>query len=148
MKRMAVELIRRKQKGAAIIEFALVAMLFFTLLLGIMEFGRALFVWNAIGEVTRMGARTAVVCDLNDADIKAKMIAFPSLASLTNANILINYIPGGCTTDCEYVEVSITGATFTPAVPLVNLNIPLPGSFTSLPRESMDSAGETNPVCQ
>src|SRR3954452_7753274 len=59
---------RHHQAGVAAIEFALVASLFFTVLLGIMEMGRVLFYWNSAAEATRLGARIAVVCDLNDAD--------------------------------------------------------------------------------
>ena len=54
----------------AAVEFALVAALFFTLLIGIMEMGRVLFYWNSAAEATRLGARLAVVCDLNDTTIK------------------------------------------------------------------------------
>lgn len=52
---------RRRQVGAAAVEFALVALFFFTLLFGIMEFGRLLFLHNAVQEVTRYAAREAVV---------------------------------------------------------------------------------------
>jgi Flp pilus assembly protein TadG len=51
------------QLGATMVEFAIVAVLFFSLLLGIMDFGRLLFTWNAAAEATRWGARIAVVCD-------------------------------------------------------------------------------------
>jgi hypothetical protein len=49
------------QSGAAAVEFALIAIIFFTLLLGIIEFGRFLYVRNTIQEVTRAAAREAVV---------------------------------------------------------------------------------------
>lgn len=51
-----------RQRGAAAVEFALIALIFFVLLFGIMEFGRGLFVWNSVQEVTRYVAREAVVC--------------------------------------------------------------------------------------
>ena len=38
------------------VEFAIVALLFFSLLLGIMDFGRLLFTWNAAAEATRWAA--------------------------------------------------------------------------------------------
>lgn len=140
---------RVRQQGSTVVEFALIVVFFLTLLLGIMEFGRALYVWNSIGEVTRMGARLAVVCSQSSANvIRGKMEAFPSLATLANGNILINYLPAGCDqTNCKSVEVKITGASFTPAIPLFALTIALPDAVTTLPRESMDSAGGTNPVC-
>ena len=46
----------KRQFGAAIVEFAIVAVVFLTLLLGIMDFGRMLFTWNAAAR-RRAGAR-------------------------------------------------------------------------------------------
>lgn len=51
----------RHQSGATTVEFALIAIVFLTLLLGIMEFGRMMYVWNTAQEVTRRAAREAVV---------------------------------------------------------------------------------------
>jgi Flp pilus assembly protein TadG len=81
---------RAKQQGAAIVEFAFVAVVLFTVLLAIMDFGRILFAWNAAAEATRWGARVAVVCDkLSPDQIRDKMKRI--LPELTNANIVINY---------------------------------------------------------
>lgn len=137
------------QHGVAIVEFALVAAVFFTLLIGIMEMGRILFYWNTAAEVTRMGARMAVVCDMNDADIKEKMIAlFPSLSI---AEISLDYKPSTCSAaedNCEWVTVSIAkGAPIETFIPFVPLSLTMPAFSTTLPRESMDSSGD-NPVCK
>ena len=138
---------RRTQAGTAAVEFAFVSIAFFTLLIGIMEFGRMLFYWNSAEEATRLGARIAVVCDKNDADIKVKM---REIFPVVPANkILVDYEPAGCTiSTCQRVTVSIDGgvpiATF---IPFVSLSLALPPFTTSLPRESMDGAGGTNPVC-
>ena len=142
---------KRGQHGVAAVEFALVATLLFTLIFSILEFGRALFIWNSIAEATRLGARLAVVCDKsttsNDA-IKTRMRNFVQSLTLTNANIAITYSPNPCVqATCTYVQVKIAGASFSPVIPMLNLTIPLPDFATTLPRESMDSAGGTNPVC-
>ena len=135
------------EAGTASVEFALTSLVFFSLLIGIMEFGRILFYWNSAEEATRLGARTAVVCDMNDADIKTKMREiFPVIPE---SKILVNYEPAGCVSNtCQRVIVSIDGgvsiATF---IPFMSLTLPLPPFTTSLPRESMDSAGGVNPVC-
>lgn len=140
---------RSHQAGMAIIEFALIASVFFILLIGIMEMGRMLFYWNSAAEATRLGARIAVVCDLGDADIKAKMQSM--LAILSPGDINIDYQPAGCSVNtCESVTVSIVAgvavATFIPYVPLA---LTLPPFSTTLPRESMQSTfgGAANPVC-
>jgi Flp pilus assembly protein TadG len=149
-------LLRRPQKesGAALVEFALISMLFFSLLLGIMEFGRLLFTWNSAAEATRWGARLAVVCDLSDGTIKDRMrLVMPQLG---DGNIVITYdnppnAPNSCDkSNCKSVTVSVTGVSVTTIIPIMNVTVPIPPFSTSLPRESMESmngAGETNPVC-
>lgn len=135
---------RSTQRGVAAVEFALVALFFLTLLIGVMEFGRWLFTLNAEAEATRWGARLAVVCDMNDPDIKLNMRRI--LNSVSNEQIQILYLPAGCdASSCKTVEVSIVNATFTPMIPFMGQAVPLPSFRTSLPRESMDSTN--NPIC-
>lgn len=145
------------QFGAATLEFAIVAVVLFSLLLGIMDFGRMLFTWNAAAEATRWGARIAVVCDkLTPDQVRGSMKKI--LPELTNANILINYynpistINNACDKDnCKAVEVSLTGFTFTPISPFMPFGLTtVPDFRTYLPRESMEAvnaAGDQNPVC-
>ena len=140
----------RGQRGAAVVEFALVAAVFFTLLIGIMEMGRILFYWNTVAEVTRLGARMAVVCDLGDSDIKTKMVKlFPAM---TATDIDIKYQPSTCTKEsdnCEWITVSIAkGVPIETFIPYVPLSLTMPACSTTLTRESMDSSGGDNPVCK
>lgn len=50
-----------RQRGAAAVEFGIIAMLFFLLFLGIVEMGRFFYLYNTVQEVTRCAAREAVV---------------------------------------------------------------------------------------
>lgn len=135
---------RRRQRGAELIEFALVALIFFTLLLGVMEFSRWLFTLNAASEATRLGARMAVVCSLDEANIRVRMRQY--LPELSDAQISLQYAPTGCdATTCTSATVSLVNATFTPLIPLFGMAVALPSFATSLPRELMNSSG--NPVC-
>ncbi|MDD5333811.1 MAG: TadE/TadG family type IV pilus assembly protein [Rhodoferax sp.] len=142
----------------AIVEFALVALLvFFPLLLGIMEFGRWLFTLNAAAEATRVGARLAVVCGNSATDIariKERMRFF--VGTVRSDQISITYLPdggAGCNTDwtadaanrCESVSVELNGATFKPLIPYFGVPLQIPPFTTTLTREFMKSAG--NPVC-
>lgn len=141
-----------------VVEFALIAMIFLTLLIGIMEFGRWLFTLNAASEATRWGARLAAVCDKDDADIKAKMRLI--LKSVTGSQISVNYAPAGCAlATCKTVTVALVTkavdpvnyASFTPMIPFMGVAVSLPAFTTSLPLESMEStnsAGEDNEVCK
>jgi Flp pilus assembly protein TadG len=134
-----------RQRGAAAVEFALVAALFITLLIGIMEFARILFYWNTAVEAARLGARVAIVCDVNAAAVKNHMTSL--MPQLANANIQVSYAPAGCdVTSCTLVTVSYTGLTFKTFVPFVPLSLTLPAFATTLPRESLSSATGDN-VC-
>lgn len=139
----------RRQAGVAAVEFALVAALFFMLLLGAIEMSRLLWTWNAAGEATRLGARLAIVCDINDPIIKTRMRQM--LPALQPANVVIDYLnpgnpPNTCSAaTCQSVSVTLAGYTHVPIIPFVPLSIPIPPFQTTLPKEFMQSAG--NPVC-
>ncbi|MGG7054682.1 TadE/TadG family type IV pilus assembly protein [Nitrosomonas sp. ANs5] len=132
-----------RQRGAAAVEFALLAVLLFTLLFGVIEMSRVLFYWNTATEATRLGARLAVVCDPNAPAIRRRMQEM--LGVLDSGNIDITYSPDGCNQNsCRSVTVSITGVTVSTLIPLVPLTLTMPPFATTLPRESMNSA---NPDC-
>ncbi len=138
-----------RQRGVVTVEFALIAIFFFALLIAIMEFGRIMFAFNSAAEATRFGARIAVVCDPNStAMIVSKMqLLMPYLAT---ANISISYIPNGCDVNtCQQVQVGVTGISYRPLIPVASLNIAMPSFTTTLPRESMRSTidGDPNPEC-
>lgn len=136
------------QHGVAAVEFALIAGLLFTLMFGIFEMGRVFFYMNTAAEVTSIGARMAVVCDMNDADIKAKMRAMLPIIT-ADSQINISYIPAGCNVGtCTSVTVAIAQNTvpITTSIPYVPIpTFYLPTFPTSLRRESMNSTN--NPVC-
>jgi Flp pilus assembly protein TadG len=141
---------RARQRGSEIVEFALVAVVFLTLLFGLIEMGLILALWNSATEATRLGARQAVVCNLDDADIKAKMQKL--LPLLKADDIAITYAPAGCDANsCLLVTVSVQpSATVSSFVPFVPFTFTVPPFSTTLPRESMQSTigGVANPVCQ
>lgn len=141
---MSVQSPSHHQRGAAAVEFAVVASVFFMLLIGAMEMGRLLFYWNTAVEATRLGARIAVVCDVGDNVVKTKITSlFPLLAG---TNIDVTYLPAGCTAaNCMSVSVSVTGVTVDTFIPYVPLSLAMPAFTTSLPRESLVSA--SNPMC-
>lgn len=141
----------RKQAGATVVEFAVVAAVFFILFIGIMEMGRLLWTWNAAAEATRLGARLAVVCSMGDSIIKSRMQTM--LPALTEDSYIdIDYLDppateNSCTAEtCKEVRVRLTGYVHQTIVPFVPLSIQLPPFQTTLPREYMNSAG--NEICQ
>jgi Flp pilus assembly protein TadG len=52
---------RLNNRGQAIVEFALVATVFFLLVFGVIELGRLVYVNHALANATREGARVALV---------------------------------------------------------------------------------------
>ncbi|MBS3996940.1 MAG: pilus assembly protein [Hydrogenophaga sp.] len=134
-----------RQRGVAAVEFALVAIVFFTLLLGIMEFGRWMFTLNAASEATRLGARLAVVCSISDAaQIRQRMSAMT--VSIAPAHMVIDYVPASCdASNCKTVRARIEGATFKPLIPFFGSSYAIPAFAVSLPREAMSSS--SNPIC-
>lgn len=143
-----------KQAGAMIIEFALVALLFFTLLIGIMDFGRWLFTLNAAAEATRWGARLAAVCGSTPAQIKLHVGVMMrsggdlqiSMSSATNPGL--PYPTLTCITSDCMVTVKLVGATFRTWIPVPGLagSHPIPEFATTLSRELMQKDGN-HPAC-
>lgn len=90
------------QCGAVVVEFALVVPIFLVLLFGTFEFGRLIYLWNTVQEVSRSAARQAVVADFtNTAAITAikRSAVFrstdgtlPVSSEISNANVDIKYL--------------------------------------------------------
>ncbi|MGY2491440.1 TadE/TadG family type IV pilus assembly protein [Cupriavidus sp. CP313] len=144
----------RRQRGATAVEFAIAAVLFFGLLLGILEFGRVLFTWNAVAEATRWGARQAVVCGRGSPSVLNRMQEI--LPSLKSANVSVNwYDANGLSASCDSasctgVAVSVTGLAVSPVSPAAWVgfsSLAVPGFLTYLPREIMGQDAGSSAVC-
>lgn len=150
MRRALHHSLSNRQRGAAVVEFALVALIFFVLLIGIFEFGRLMFTWNTAVETTRRGARLAVVCDIGVSEIKAQMIEM--LPIIVADDIDVKYSPEGCSANsCESVTVEIksTAPSFQYYIPLLMPSFNIPQFSTTLTRESLSSGSgeDANPDC-
>ncbi len=143
---------RHKQGGAAIVEFAIVAAVFCTLLIGAFEFARVLFYWNTASEALRLGARTAVVCDADASVVKSRITGL--LPLLASSNVSVSYSPSGCDSDpttarntCTFVSVSVTNVSVQTMIPFLPLTLTMPPLTTTLPRESL-ATSTGGSVCQ
>jgi Flp pilus assembly protein TadG len=58
------------QVGAFAVEFALVVIVFLTILFGVIELARLIYLWNTLQEVTRNAARAAAYTDFRDTAAK------------------------------------------------------------------------------
>ena len=156
----------RRARGVATVEFALVCLIFFTLVFGALEFARLLYMYNTMQEVTRRAAREMTVRWIDkEAEVKALALfgaaALPAGAEITASSIDIEYLaangnvvtvfptsPGdnlsacgdaGRTASCIYsVRVSINDIQYAPMVSLFSfLNLALPNSSVTVHAESM-----------
>lgn len=158
---------KHQQKGAETVEFAMIALLFFAILFAIIEFSRALFVWNALAEATRRGARMAVVCPVGSPIPKQVAIfdviggalgTSPIIHGLTPAMVNVSYLnaAGAVETDPTLItsaQASITGYPFTFMIPLWGSSVMAPPFTTTLPTESLGAvptyppAAPATPAC-
>lgn len=135
------------ERGAALVEFAVAALVFLTAVFAVIEFGRLLWTHNALTDAARRGARYAVNHGPGEAD-KARNVAVygtaddgatsPLVTGLKKGNVKVvhssNFNVGEGT-----VTVSIQDYDFNFVVPLVGTKIRMPAYASTLTAES---AGE------
>jgi Flp pilus assembly protein TadG len=132
----------KKERGATLVEFAIGATVFITAMFAILEFGRALWVHNALSDAARRGARYAVLNPSSDADSVKNVVVYgdpaggsqPLVENLTTGNVNVTY--SGFSLDSGTASVSITGYEFRFVIPLVGTTIQMPNYNTTLTGES------------
>lgn len=117
-----------RERGVAAVEFALVATVFFALLLGILELGRMLYVWNTVQEVTRRAARAATVTDFSNATAMNAVVRDAILQAGTSGSASL---PGGpevwcnsladCSVQIDYLDANRQKINSLPAGPSGNM---------------------------
>ena len=117
----------RGSQGQALVEFALVAILLFLLLFGIIDFSRLFFAYATMSNGVREGARYGIVHHGDDAGIEQQARAM-MLVIGGDATITINYPDAGSRPDpfCRHVcriEVVATSdfPVWTPFIPNVQI---------------------------
>jgi Flp pilus assembly protein TadG len=148
----------RKQRGVSTVEFAIVAALLMIMILGVIEIGRAYYMYAMLDEVTRRGARLAAVCPVNDPAIP-QLAVFNAAGDTSNstlamglspANVVIEYLdannavvanPGNAAgfVQIRYVRARVVGFVHQIQVPFVTGigSVLMPELATVLPRESL-----------
>jgi Flp pilus assembly protein TadG len=135
---------RRGERGAALVEFSIAALVFLTAVFAVLEFGRLLWTHNALTDAARRGARYAVTHGPTEAE-KAKSVAVygtaddgatsPMVTGLGTANVVVvhsaDFNAGQGT-----VKVSIQNYDFKFVVPLIGTTIRMPDYTTTLTAES------------
>ena len=81
---------QRDERGQAIVEFALIVSIFVLVLMGIFDFGRAIFAFNTINQAAREGARLAIV-DQTVAHIQNEAIQTGVSLDLTVTDVIVDF---------------------------------------------------------
>jgi Flp pilus assembly protein TadG len=139
---ISVKSLSNDQRGATLVEFAIAATVFVTVMFAVLEFGRALWVHNALTDAARRGARYAVLHTANDAGAVKNVVVYgdpaggsqPLVNNLSTDNVSVSYSNFGL--DGGTATVSITNYQFQFVVPLVGTTIQMPGYRTTLTGES------------
>lgn len=142
MKRHAINqpVSREGRRGAAVVEFALVAPLFFMLVFGVIEFGQAFMVSQILNSAARDGVRVAIADGSTNADVEAAVLDVLERTTTTDpadVTVTITVTPDGsnpdpgnqvsaaskrdlCTVDVQvaFSDVSVVTGKFLEGVPL------------------------------
>jgi len=142
---------RRQARGITTVEFAVVATVLFTMLFGVIEFGRLMYSFAVLAEGTRRAARLATVCPLNDAGITATA-NFGMLPNFTSSNVQVSYldtngIQTGTYSNIRYVSVQIVGYAIPLSIPFINPTVTSPAFAVTLPRESLGVTRTSTYTC-
>lgn len=155
---------KRHMHGVYVVEFAIIGLLLFTLLLGVLEMGRLHFTVNALDEVVRRGARLAAVCDIQDPVILRRAIfnaatdsgASSLIGNLDAADLTLVYLdengaPVASPNDLvnasgfraiRYVQLRVENFPFQLLIPGFGGVFTLPAFRSTIPRESLGRHAE------
>ena len=133
---------RDNERGATLVEFAIGATIFMTAMFAVLEFGRALWVHNALTDAARRGARYAALHTSADAANVRNVVVYgneagsgqPMLNNLSTENVEVDY--NGFGLNAGTVSVSITNYQFQFVIPIVGTTITMPSYKTTLTAES------------
>lgn len=78
-----------ERRGAALVEFAVVVPLFVLLVMGLIEFGRAMMVKQIITNAAREGARRAIVESATESEVRTVVQQYLSGAAVPGATITV-----------------------------------------------------------
>lgn len=131
------------ERGATLVEFSIAMTVFLTVMFGVIEFGRALWVHNALADAARRGARYATLSKASEADKVKNVVVYgnpdgtgdPMLPNLSTTNVTVDY--SGFGLNKGTVSVSVTNYQFQFVIPIVGTTITMPSYTTTLTGESV-----------
>ena len=134
---------KSSERGATLVEFSIAATVFLMVLFAVIEFGRALWVHNALADAARRGARYAVLHSAADSNKVKNIVVYgdedggdtPMIPNLTTENVDVDY--SDFALNKGTVSVSITEYEFQFVIPIVGTTITMPNYSTTMTGESV-----------
>jgi Flp pilus assembly protein TadG len=131
------------ERGATLVEFAIGATVFVMTLFAVLEFGRALWVHNALTDAARRGARYAVLHSVNSDTTVANVVVYgdpsggtkPIVPDLTTGNVEVTYT-SDFVVNQGTATVKITNYEFKFLLPFLPSKVTMPSYSTTLTAES------------
>jgi Flp pilus assembly protein TadG len=138
-----LKFIRSDQRGSTLVEFSIAATVFLMSMFAVIEFGRALWIHNALSDATRRGARYAVLHSAADINQVKNVVVYgdpagggqPMVDNLSVSNVNVTYSQFSLAKGTA--SVSITNYQFQFVLPLLGTSIQMPSYTTSLTGESV-----------
>jgi Flp pilus assembly protein TadG len=100
---------RIRRRGAAVTEFALVAPIFFMMVIGFIEFGRALMVQEVLINASRVGARMASTTGSSTAAVQTAVTSYATSVAVPSVSVTVSPDPA--------TAIAGTAITVTATVP-------------------------------
>lgn len=140
---------RTGEHGTTMAEFAIISVVFFMIIFGIIEFGRLFYTHNALTDAARRGARYAVLHQATDIACVKKIVVYgethvnstcvetgpPLINGLTTDNVVVTYA-ADYGTNLGIATVEITGYRFNLSIPFARQTLTMPHYVTTLTAES------------
>jgi len=131
------------ERGATLVELSIALTVLLVAMFAVIEFGRALWVHNALADAARRGARYAVLHSADSAASVKNVVVYgdpaggtqTTVPNLTTTNVSVNYSDFGLNKGT--VTVSITDYQFQFVVPIIGTTITMPAYTTTLTGESV-----------
>ena len=98
-----------RDRGQDLVEFALLLPLLLLFILGIVEFGVAVFAYNTVANAAREGARVGVIRSASEADVEQAVIERTGGLNLTSAHITATLTITQTTVEVVYDHRLISG---------------------------------------
>lgn len=102
------------RRGAAVTEFAIVAPVFFMMVIGFIEFGRALMVQQVLINASRVGARMATTTGATSSAVQSAVQEYTTGVAVPGVNVVVSPNPASAPAG--------TAITVTASVPFNNVS--------------------------